>query len=171
VFVSLSLIMFFNKKSAVAVVGLLLAVSTSLVGCNSATDTVKDAAKDGAKTGADAVKDATTKVKDAGATALTGAALSKVVTEAKTPLVQANSALKGAGGVEKAKTMITKFDTVWTKVSPQLEASAGDKFSSIKTGVEAVKTAAASGDKAKMGTALTAAIKSMDSLTAAKKAK
>lgn len=160
--------MFFNKKSTVLVAGLVLAISTSLVSCTG-SDKVTDAAKDGAGKGAEAIKDAGTKVKDAGATALTGAALTKAVSDAKTPLVQANSALKGTGGVAKAKTMIEKFDTVWTKVSPQLEASAGDKFGPIKTGVEAVKTAAASGDKAKMGTALTAAIKSMDGLTAAKK--
>jgi hypothetical protein len=168
VFVSLSLIMFFNKKSTVVAAGLILAISTSLVSCTS-TDKAGDAVKDAAKTGTETLKDAGTKVKDAGATALTGAALTKVVSEAKTPLVQANSALKGAGGVEKAKTAITKFDTIWTKVSPQLKASAGDKFGAIEKGVEAVKTASASGDKAKMGTALTAAIKSMDGLTSAKK--
>jgi hypothetical protein len=160
--------MFFNKKSTVVAAGLILAISTSLVSCTS-TDKAGDAVKDAAKTSTEAAKDAGTKVKEAGATALTGAALTKTVSEAKTPLVKANTALKGAGGVEKAKTEITKFDSVWNRVSPQLKASAGDKFSSIETGVEAVKTAAASGDKAKMGTALTAAIKSMDSLTAAKK--
>lgn len=161
--------MFFNKKSTVVAAGLILAISASLVSCTSSTDKATDAIKDGTKAGTETVTKGADAIKGATGTPLTGAALTKVVSEAKTPLVQANSALKGAGGVEKAKTAITKFDSIWTKVSPQLKASAGDKFGAIENGVEAVKTAAASGDKAKMGTALTAAIKSMDSLTAGKK--
>jgi hypothetical protein len=163
--------MSFNKKSTVVVAALALAISTSLTGCFGSSDKTTDAVKDAATKGTETVKDAATKGTDAvkaGGAALTGAALTKVVSEAKTPLVQANSAIK-TGDVAKAKTMIEKFDGVWTKVSPQIKLAAGDKFGAIETGVEAVKTAAATGDKAKIGTALTAAIKGMDGLTAAKK--
>jgi uncharacterized phage infection (PIP) family protein YhgE len=191
--VSSSLIMSFNKKSTVVVAALALAISTSLTGCfgssDKAADTVKDKAAevagktaDGAKDAAgkavdaagktaDGAKDAAGKTvggaKDAAGKALGAAGLASLVSQAKSPLVMANSAIKG-GDVAKAKSMVEKFDGVWTKISPQVKTAAGDKFPAIETAVEGVKTAVAGGDKTKIGAALTTAIKGMDGLTAKK---
>jgi hypothetical protein len=184
--VSSSLIMSFNKKSTVVVAALALAISTSLTGCfgssDKAADTVKDKAAEVAGKATEGAKDATGKAvegakdatgkavdgaKDATGKALGAAGLASLVSQAKSPLVMANSAIKG-GDVAKAKTMVGKFDGVWTKISPQVKAAAGDKFPAIETAVEGVKTAVAGGDKTKIGAALTTAIKGMDGLTAKK---
>ncbi len=182
---SSSLIMSFNKKSTVVVAALAIAMSTSLTGCfgssDKAADTVKDKAAEVAKT-ADGAKDAAGKTidgakdaagktvsgaKDAAGKAVGAAGLASLVTQAKTPLVMANTAIKG-GDVAKAKSMVEKFDGVWTKISPQVKTAAGDKFPAIETAVAGVKTAVAGGDKTKIGAALTTAIKGMDGLTAKK---
>jgi uncharacterized phage infection (PIP) family protein YhgE len=190
--VSSSLIMSFNKKSTVVVAALALAISTSLTGCfgssDKAADTVKDAAgktadvagkaADGAKDAAgkavdtagkavDGAKDTAGKAVDGAKGAVGAAGLAALVSQAKSPLVMANSAIKG-GDVAKAKSMVEKFDGVWTKISPQVKTAAGDKFPAIETAVEGVKTAVTGGDKAKIGAALTTAIKGMDGLTAKK---
>jgi hypothetical protein len=177
--VSSSLIMSFNKKSTVVVAALALAISTSLTGCfgssDKAADTVKDKAAevagktaDGAGKAVDGAKDTAGKAVDGAKGAVGAAGLAALVSQAKTPLVQANTAIKG-GDVAKAKTMVDKFDGVWTKISPQVKTAAGDKYGAIETAVEGVKTAVAGGDKTKIGAALTTAIKGMDGLTAKKK--
>jgi hypothetical protein len=195
--VSSSLIMSFNKKSTVVVAALALAISTSLTGCfgssDKAADTVKDkaaevagktadGAKDAAGKAVDGAKDAAGKTvdgakdaagktvggaKDAAGKALGAAGLASLVSQARSPLAMANTAIKG-GDVAKAKSMVEKFDGVWTKISPQIKTAAGDKFPAIETAVEGVKTAVAGGDKTKIGAALTTALKGMDGLTAKK---
>jgi uncharacterized phage infection (PIP) family protein YhgE len=183
--VSSSLIMSFNKKSTVVVAALALAISTSLTGCfgssDKAADSVKDAAGKAADTAgkaADGAKDAAGKAvdtagkaadgaKDTAGKAVGAAGLASLVSQARSPLAQANTAIK-SGDVAKAKSMVEKFDGVWTKISPQIKTAAGDKFPAIETAVAGVKTAVAGGDKTKIGAALTTALKGMDGLTAKK---
>jgi hypothetical protein len=140
-------------------------------GAKDAAGQAVDGAKDAAGKTVDGAKDAASKAvdgaKDAAGKATGAAGLAALVSQAKSPLVMANTAIKG-GDVAKAKSMVEKFDGVWTKISPQVKAAAGDKYGAIETAVEGVKTAVSGGDKTKIGAALTTAIKGMDGLTAKK---
>jgi hypothetical protein len=140
-------------------------------GTKDAAGKMADGAKDATGKMVDGTKDAAGKMADGAkgaAGAVTGAGLTKLVGEAKVPLVAVNSAVK-SGDMAGAKTKFEKFEAVWNTISPKIEPLAGDKFAAIKTGVETIKTAVGSGDKTKAGEALTAAIKAMDGLAAAKK--
>jgi hypothetical protein len=171
------------KNNVVAAV-LLVALTGTLASCGGG-DAVKDKAGDAMKGASDAGKgamdagkdaggkavDATKGAADAGGKALTGAAataaLAPLVSQAKTPLVLANTDIK-AGKMDKAKEQFTKFEGIWKTVGPKIQPLAGDKYAAIDGGIAKISSAIGGGDKKAAGEALTGVIKSMDGLTAKK---
>jgi hypothetical protein len=164
-------------KTNLVAAALLVALTGTLASCGGGTD-VKDAAKTATDAGTKAVDagtkavDAGTKAVEAGGKTLTGAAataaLKPLVTEAKTPLVVANTNVK-AGKMDKAKESFAKFETIWKTVGPKIQPLAGDKYAAIDAGITKLSAAMGGTDKKAAEGALTGVIKAMDGLTAAKK--
>jgi hypothetical protein len=161
------------KKNLVAA-GLLVALTGTVIGCSTATDTASkavDGAKDATGKVADTAKDATSKVADTAKDATSkvtdvakGAGIGALVSQAKAPLVVANTQLK-AGKMDKVKEQFGKFETLWATVGPQIKPLAGAKYDAIDSSVKKLSGIMGAGtvDKTKAGEALTSAIKAMDS--------
>jgi hypothetical protein len=166
--VSLSSIMSFNQKSTVIIAGLLVAVSSTLTGCFGSSDTAASTASSAMASTASVAASTASTASSAMASTASGvgnAALTKLVTEARGPLVAVNMAVK-SGDAAGAKTKFAAFEKVWTIAAPQIKTMAGDKYTAIETGVNTIKSlvGGASLDKEKAGAAITGALKLMDGL-------
>jgi hypothetical protein len=161
--------MSFNQKSTVVVAGLLVAISSTLTGCfGSSSDTAASTASSAMASTASVAAGTASTASSAMASTASGvgnAALTKLVTEARGPLVAVNMAVK-SGDAAGAKTKFAAFEKVWTVAAPQLKTMAGDKYAAIETGVNTIKSlvTGASLDKEKAGEAITGALKLMDGL-------
>jgi hypothetical protein len=171
------------KNNVVAAV-LLVALTGTLASCGGgdkvaevgkgAVDATKDAGGKAMEAGGKAMDaggkamEAGGKAVDAGGKALTGAAataaLTPLVSQAKTPLVLANGDIK-AGKMDKAKANFAKFEGIWKTVGPQLKPLIGDKYPLVEGGIAKLSTAMGGTDTKAAGGALTDVIKAMDGLT------
>jgi hypothetical protein len=171
---------FMSIKNNVVAAVLLVALTGALASCGggeAVKDKAVEAGNKAVEAGGKAVEaggkavEAGSKAVDAGGKTLTGAAataaLTPLVSQAKTPLVLANGDVK-AGKMDKAKANFAKFEGVWKTVGPKIQPLIGDKYPLVEAGIAKLSTAMGGTDTKAAGGALTDVIKAMDGLTAKK---